>query len=237
MLLVDPIIKKPINNFHHLAKRLWEENIVHSLSKTKATVQHEAATIWKEKFNKGKNPGEIGLVEYLKRKTEPKGITNFFTPLPKVQETKSAYTSSIKVSNECKTPALLDTNVSGFQFKTTRKQFVMSEGQLDVVNKEMNKQEVNSSDLLVRHVKEIESFMKPLVQFSASTVLYSSKYKECTDLSNDLKSRKKFSQKYEELMQKEADIGSLLKDISRLKPVTRCGVVQSSVKKAQMMDR
>ena len=64
----------------------------------------------------------------------------------------------------------------------------MPDGQLDVVNKEMHKLGVNSSDLLVTHVKEIKSFMKPLVQFSASAVLYSSTYKEYTDLSKYLKS-------------------------------------------------
>ena len=37
-------------------------------------------------------------------------------------------------------------------------------------------------------------------------------------------------------MKKETDIDSLLEDISRLKPVTGCGVVQSCVKKVQMMD-
>ena len=55
-----------------------------------------------------------------------------------------------------------------------------------------------------------------MVQFSASAVLYSSTYKEYTDLSKYSKSGTKLSQKHEELMQKETDIGSLLKDISRL---------------------
>ena len=113
----------------------------------------------------------------------------------------------------------------------------MSEGQLDVVNKEIHKLGVNTSDLLVTDVKEIESFMKPLVHFSASAVLYSSTYKEYTDLRKYFKSGTKLSQKHEEVMQKETDIGSLFKDISRLKPVTGCGVVQSYVKTAQMMDR
>ena len=180
-----------------------------------------------KKFNRGKYPDERGLVEYLKRKTEPKGMANFFTPLPNVQETKSVDISSIKASSECKTPSLLDTNVSGILFEITRKQCVMSEGQLDVVNKEMHKLGVNSSDLPVTHVKEIGSFMKPLVQFSASAVLYSSTYKEYTDFSKYLKSDTKLSQKHEELMQKETDI-----DISRLKPLTGCEVLQSYVKKS-----
>ena len=102
---------------------------------------------------------------------------------------------------------LLDTNVNGIQLETTREQLVMSEGQLDVVNKEIHKLGVNSN-LLVTNEKEIESFMKPMVQFSASVALYSSTYKEYNDLSRYLKSSTKLSQKYEELMQKETDIGS-----------------------------
>ena len=70
----------------------------------------------------------------------------------------------------------------------------MSEGQLDVVNKEMYKLGVNSLDLLVTHVKEIESFMKPLVQLSAYVVVYSSTYKEYTNLSKYLESGTKLSQ-------------------------------------------
>ena len=56
-------------------------------------------------------------------------------------------------------------------------------------------------------MKEIKSFMRPIIQFSASAH-YNSTYKEYTDLSNYLKSGTKLAQIHDDLMQKETEIGN-----------------------------
>ena len=77
--------------------------------------------------------------------------------------------------------------------------------------------------------------MRPLIQFSASTAHYNSTYEENTNLSKYLKSGTKLAQNHDDLMQKETEIGNTLKDISIIKPATGIGIMQSHVKKAQMM--
>ena len=69
--------------------------------------------------------------------------------------------------------------------------------------------------------------MRPLIQFSASAAHYNSTYKEYTDMSKYLKSGTKLAQNHDDLMCKETEIGNNLKNISKLKPTTGIGIVQS----------
>ena len=95
---------------------------------------------------------------------------------------------------------MFDTNVSGIWFNSDKKEFVITEGHMDVTHTVMEKLGVDIAGLLVKHVKEIESFMRPLIQFSASTVHYNSTYKEYTNLSKYLKSGTKLAQNHDDLM-------------------------------------
>ena len=134
---------------------MWEKNVLLVLSKGKSGVQQEASLMWKEKFHCGKNLDEPGLTEFLKEKIEPKGPKPFFTPMPKPTKSEPdiSIQGNIEIKAESETLEMIDTNISGIQFNSDKKKFVIAEGQMDMTHTVFEKLGDDTAGLLSQACK------------------------------------------------------------------------------------
>ena len=112
---------------------------------------------------------------------------------------------------------------------------ILSQSQMNVIMESLRNNGLSADDFLSKDVLEENAFMVSLAQFCSSQTLYSLTFKEYKLLSKYLKAGTIIASQHNEITKQEQDIFDLLKQISHLKVENMKNLLQSVVKKSNMI--
>ena len=112
---------------------------------------------------------------------------------------------------------------------------ILPQSQINVIMDTLQNNGLSADDLLSKDVVEIHAFMISLAKFCSSQTLYAITFKDYKMLSKYLKAGTIIASQHNEITEQEKNIFNLLKQISHMKVENINNLLQSVVKKANMI--